>query len=526
MMRRIGRHIISILWTGFILWMNTQAQPAWMVTTDAYRQTMVIGSGILTSDSAVFLEAGDILGVFFADERNSVCGGKVTWGTNNADNILTVYNNTLIDNKTYADESIYFKVWKKSQNCILDSVKGYLKTRTDTSAAITATDTLSVYGLSGRPFQAGYTDTQLCSEQGMVLPKTAPAEYNITYRSSLFPVDITTGEISLTGGFSGNLEIQFTSDYCLAAASQTLTVRPAPDISFPAETTLCEGVDVQAALGQYMNQVPAGNDSVWISAISEEVVVPGETIDYAIRIDNSNCQTDRTVRVKVKPKPVIQWVMDDFCDSVRIRLVNAEESIEWSTGSKQDQITLTSDERITVKLTGSNECSASETRDIKVRKMEIKTFDAQEVNAGCYTSGKINLMDSAVDNNVGNYEFRLENLLTGETLPYDGLLKEGRYRVFAVDQRNCIARWPKEMIILKDCLNDNPVFSPNSDGMDDDFYIPYEGMVYIYNKNGRLIHRFQGPSYWDGTDESRSKLPLGIYLMVTGAEAKTITILR
>jgi hypothetical protein len=158
--------------------------------------------------------------------------------------------------------------------------------------------------------------------------------------------------------------------------------------------------------------------------------------------------------------------------------------------------------------------------------MEIKTFDAEEVNADCYTSGKINLRDSNVTNSVGEVELMLENLLTGEKVAYDGLLKEGRYRVYAEDGRKCIARWPKELIILKDCLTDNPVFSPNSDGMDDDFFIPYEGLVTIYNKNGRMIHQFQGPAYWDGTDDRGAKLPLGIYLMVTGSEAKTITILR
>ena len=525
-MSRTGIHIIGIFLAGFGMVLNSMAQPDWTVTTDAYRQTIVIGSEIFTSDSAVILEDGDMLGVFFADERNSVCGGKLIWGTENADNALTIFNNTLIDTKTNADDDLYFKVWKKSQNCILDSVKGYFRARTDTSAAITTKDTLNIYNLSGKPFQAGYTYTQLCNDQGIILPKSAPAEYKLTYRSDSFPVDAATGEINLTGGFSGNLEIQFTSDYCLASASQNLSILPAPEISFPAETTYCEGIDVNEALGQYVTQLSTDSDTVRISEMSRNVVVPDSTFDYTIRLGIGNCYTNRTVRVNVFPKPVIQWEREDLCDSVRIRLLNEEGSIEWSTGSNQHQISLSSDERITVKLTGKNECFSSETMDIQVRKMTIETFDAEEVNADCYTSGKISLRDSNVINNVGNYELRLENLITGETVPYDGLLKEGRYRVFAVDKRNCIAPWPKELIILKDCLNDNPVFSPNSDGMDDDFYIPYEGMVYIYNKNGRLIHQFQGPSYWDGTDERGSKLPLGIYLLVTGSEAKTITVLR
>lgn len=522
---------------GLGLWLNSQSQPAWLVTTDAYRQTLVFESEVLSSDSAVFLEDGDVLGIFFNEEqRNSICGGTMTWAHNNAVNALTVYNNTLIDSKTYAEENVYFKIWKKSRNCILDSVKGYFRTYSDTSETITARDTLKVLELSGgKPFHAGYADTRLCSNEGIVRPKTAPAGYNLLYSSSSFPVDGATGEINLAGSFSGTLEIKFATDYCLASSSQTLVIAPAPDVSLPAEMRLCEGTELRSELDPYITQVPTASDSAWISSVSEAVRVSEDTFDYKVRLENSYCEATRTIRVNRLPKPVFLSATEDLCDSVRIHLAYEEGNMEWSTASMpaavpldgdKRTITFTSDEQLTLKLTGTNECSSSDKIDVRVRKMEISTFDAEEINADCYKPGKINLRDSHVINHEGPVELRLENLLTGETLPYDGLLKEGRYRVFARDERNCIARWPQEMVILKDCLNDDPVFSPNSDGRDDDFFIPYEGIVTIYNKNGRLIHRFTGPAYWDGTDDRGVKLPLGIYLMVTGQEAKTITILR
>ena len=307
-MYRIGRYIICILWVGFSIWLNSRAQPTWTVTTDTYHQTLVIGSEILTSDSAVLLEEGDILGVFFNDERNSICGGKITWGTGNADNALTVYNNMLIDNKTYADEGLYFKVWKKSQNCILDSVKGIFRARTDTSAAITASDTLNIYDLSGKPFQAGYTDTEFCNNEGPKLPITAPAEYKITYSSNTFAVNTATGEINPDGVYAGPMNIRFTSDYCLIADSQSITILPAPDIFFPGEISICEGIEVNSALNQYARQYATGTDSLWVSVMGEGVYVSPEVFDYNIAIDNgTKCRALKEVRIQQFQKPVIQW---------------------------------------------------------------------------------------------------------------------------------------------------------------------------------------------------------------------------
>ena len=75
---------------------------------------------------------------------------------------------------------------------------------------------------------------------------------------------------------------------------------------------------------------------------------------------------------------------------------------------------------------------------------------------------------------MGGYQLTLKNLLTNDEYSADSRLKEGRYKLNVTDERGCSAQWETELFVLKDCLNDNPVFSPNNDGTDDDYFISFE----------------------------------------------------
>lgn len=497
-----------------MIMMNSQAQPSWEVTPDpeSYPQNIVIYATVPTMDSFAMLEEGDILGAFYTTDRytDSQCAGKITWGT---DNVMKIYNDSLIKNETSV--FLYFKLWKKSEDCILDSVKGIFRSPDDTwETEMLTSDTLYLERLSAKPFRAGYSLAEYCDNE-IIIPIPAPDEYNITYACDQFTMNTVTGEINLNGSFSGDANVRFSSDYCLATYSQSLTVFPSPAKILPAEMNICEGDPVRSLFNQFVDE------SVWISETME--ISPSI---HQVVLDNGKCQTIQEVKVNELPKPLIQTKVDDLCDSVRISLLNDGGTMQWSTGSLQNQVLLSSDNRIWVHYTDNNGCTNSDTLNVKIKKIAITELETEEIDAGCYTSGKVNVRKINVENDSGFYDTLLKNLITGEEVPVYGLLKEGRYRLSVRDVRGCTANWNKELVILKDCLTDNPVFSPNNDGRDDDFFISYEGMIYIYDKNGRLLHKFQGPSYWDGTDDRGSRLPLGIYLMVTGSEAKTITILR
>ena len=106
-------------------------------------------------------------------------------------------------------------------------------------------------------------------------------------------------------------------------------------------------------------------------------------------------------------------------------------------------------------------------------------------------------------------------------------LREGDYILTIEDADGCIAAVEHAISIRKDCLKDYPVFSPNTDGLDDDYYIPYEGKAIVYDRNGIERTEFMAPAYWDGTDNNGKPLPMGTYLIIVDKkEVINITIVK
>lgn len=63
------------------------------------------------------------------------------------------------------------------------------------------------------------------------------------------------------------------------------------------------------------------------------------------------------------------------------------------------------------------------------------------------------------------------------------------------------------------------MFSPNGDGVNDDFYITYLsakfGQLLIYNRWGDLIKLIEAQQpRWDGTNEANVSVPEGTYFFI------------
>lgn len=58
------------------------------------------------------------------------------------------------------------------------------------------------------------------------------------------------------------------------------------------------------------------------------------------------------------------------------------------------------------------------------------------------------------------------------------------------------------------------IFTPNNDGVYDDFYIEQTGSAKIYNKSGRLIKEIETPTTWDGSDLNNLPVPDGYYVII------------
>jgi len=82
-------------------------------------------------------------------------------------------------------------------------------------------------------------------------------------------------------------------------------------------------------------------------------------------------------------------------------------------------------------------------------------------------------------------------------------------------------------IIIPNAPNCDQVFSPNNDGLKDQFYFDKKGEVKIYNLKGECIKTIDTPAAWDGKDKNGNLVPFGYYsVILNDSEISHITILK
>jgi Leucine-rich repeat (LRR) protein len=157
-----------------------------------------------------------------------------------------------------------------------------------------------------------------------------------------------------------------------------------------------------------------------------------------------------------------------------------------------------------------------------------KDFNVILINASCVEGGKIIITGNG-NRSLEGLTFELIQVNTSTSVtsasPVIHNLSDGTYQLNVIAD-GCSQQWPLKLLINKPSCND-PVFSPNNDGVADDYYIPFHGIAKIYDRNGALINELSIPSAWDGTDHSGVPVPMGTYVITCGGQKEIfITIIR
>jgi hypothetical protein len=226
--------------------------------------------------------------------------------------------------------------------------------------------------------------------------------------------------------------------------------------------------------------------------------------------------------------PHITPVPDTFIcgDHLTLRSTNiGNEQVLWSTGETSPEITLSQPATVWYKVTNSQGCSNADT--FAVQKMAIASLDYTTRKADCYSPGGLEISNQDILNGKPPYGYQLVNDIDSSTTEDLNHLREGLYTLEVINANGCVLKYSPKLLIAKDCLNDKPVFTPNADGMNDRYFINFEGRLEVFDRNGRLRRRLTGPCYFDGKDENGHPLSMGVYLIVSEKkQTMTLTIVR
>lgn len=251
---------------------------------------------------------------------------------------------------------------------------------------------------------------------------------------------------------------------------------------------------------------------------------------YQIIMNSGYCLETNSIPISIIAKPDFKIIETLECDRTRLQLqINNVESpsVSWSDSTKGTVTEALESKPVWATVTDEFGCITTDSIMAEVKKLEISSPVIDKQESDCWVDGKVNIQSANVANNVGEYSYHLQNTINGSLVTQLEKVPEGEYVLQVIDSRDCMAVAPEKLTIIQKCLEDYPVFTPNSDGVEDQYFIPYQGKIKIYSSENHLVKELESPIYWDGTDQTGNSLPMGNYVMITDqGRPVNITIVR
>ena len=473
-----------------------------------------------TLDST-FLENGDQITVLayvsdYSWQRNSISY------LNDSINSLPIESSLAIGSSP-AGPNLEFSIYSKSKNCKSGKVEYITDTLNSTECV------LYVSSFNAFNHRVLFPEKIICTgDEAFTLDSDIP-DSNFTISSNSLDLKISEdGKIVPRESIPGIYTVNIQSDYCLESNSIDIEIGASKDLALKDTLSFCSGADPVVT-------APDMSDIQFYGSGDSESTVLGEipASGYYVAVGNEGpCASIDTVYVELVEPPEFILDTQEECDRVIVRTTipdNRNYTVSWSNEAEGIENVVFNDTYLYVTVSDESGCSDTASIKVTVNRLAVRSVDSRKEDADCWTDGKLAIDAAIVDNSIGNYRYRLYNDLTHQA--YSDLdeieIPEGVYTLQVIDDNNCIADWEQKVKVEQKCLEDYPAFSPDGDNIEDDYFIPHEGTVSIYNRDGILIKKLETPAYWDGTDELNRLLPMGNYLIVTDTgRPVNITIVR
>jgi len=240
---------------------------------------------------------------------------------------------------------------------------------------------------------------------------------------------------------------------------------------------------------------------------------------YIIHYSSDYCLENNTDTIVIHPKPVFTIEKSrEICKDQEIELIpktDGDYIFTWSNGISGKRNIISQPGTYIITAENEFDCKHMDTVNVELKTLQIEEFDFEVSDADCYNPGGIHIKKLETNGELP-FTYQLLNQVNNQVTRQTDNLREGDYLLTVIDASGCKTTIQQTISIKKECLNDNPVFSPNTDGKDDDYFIPYVGEALVYDRNGIVRNRFTAPAYWDGKDNNGNPLPMGTYVIVVG----------
>ncbi len=325
----------------------------------------------------------------------------------------------------------------------------------------------------------------------------------------------------------GYYEVPISSDYCINYGNETLslTITSLSKEDFLDTLVFCDnGMNQMLPVSDYkLFPLPGG--------ISQDPVdIPQTSAYYLAQSYSSACAPVDTVYIQLSEAGTLEILQSEECESVVLSAQTSGSPLTsylWFNGSTNAVTDTPESGEVWLVATNQDACNLTDTLIVSFEPLTIEAVDYTLTHAGCWNEGAIEIVSLTTNQPAAIAGQALYNTVKKNNVSDLGSVPEGAYKFEIINQEGCKAYSLEEIIVLQTCLEEYPVFTPNSDGVEDEYFIPHVGSIQIFDRNGSLLRKIETPAYWDGRDDSGHLLPMGNYLMITNTnKAVNITIVR
>ena len=202
-----------------------QVEP-WTVAPTGITHTISIKTANISVDN-VPIKKGDVIGLFYDSVGYLACGGYAAWPSAN---IIAYGDNSGTPNGFTAGQTFQFKIWEKSENCIIDSGTiiqfQYVPGTYDDSIFFKPNGSSKLITLNGSKKQIYYAQNSYCLGDADPLPIKKGTISDVTYSSQMgLSLDPNTGKINIAASTPGTYTIYFHTSLCLKANSFMVKIK-------------------------------------------------------------------------------------------------------------------------------------------------------------------------------------------------------------------------------------------------------------------------------------------------------------